>query len=853
MEASSQPRTLSADIPPHTLSHKLTVPVISSGYIDRSDRLLEKLSDSATVVITAPAGYGKTALMAASARFMAESRQVAWYQCDRFDGDAHMMIQGISAALTSFSPDAATANDEQQLLMMLDTIGNNGHACTLFIDDIEGLQSADSHDILRLLIRYRPVNMQLVLGGRTLPFPAGHLLLDPGVSWCRANDLAFQATELSEWLNRQQVMLRADQQASLLRRTEGWAAGLALWLLAWRCAGMPEHWSDELGMAEMSDYLAGEVINRLTSEQQLLLRSVALLGTFNETLAGHVVGGGVHDDLRVLLRSELYLTEVPGRPEWYRMSPMISQCLSRTFPQSQRAQIHSAAYDWFRDRDEPMAALYHACQGDISDESVGWLEGQSESILAGLDIRGLLDWFIQLNDDQLFASTDLLRVACWTHLLSYRLTSAEALIERFAALPQIQDGDINALQGYLAGMSGQLSRAERLCRMALEQLPAERFSTRFLCASMLSGVALAHRDADGARLWNRFSLDIARKTREKALEAMAHLDHGRIEFNRGHVNRCLDVLSQGLSVARSSAESEASMAHGRLLVLQGAVSWITGSGADTFDELMSQALYTCEQRSDPAAAYGYAIRALNFMGQGSHGLALSVLDEGERHLQEQQVEITGYAWLHTVRANIWISQAKYRRAHECLEALLTDADSAGVARCEYGSLLPGFALLTRARLLLMSGQLEECLQLTEHWLRHTPQGFMSTFIRLIRSGALVMTQQHAESMRQIEIVRKTFRAEGLNQQLHNWLPDLASFLNVPEITQSPATGPMAALSDREKDVLQLMAQGHSNQDIADKLYISLHTVKTHARKVNVKLGTRSRTQAIHKAKELMII
>jgi LuxR family maltose regulon positive regulatory protein len=61
------------------------------------------------------------------------------------------------------------------------------------------------------------------------------------------------------------------------------------------------------------------------------------------------------------------------------------------------------------------------------------------------------------------------------------------------------------------------------------------------------------------------------------------------------------------------------------------------------------------------------------------------------------------------------------------------------------------------------------------------------------------------------------------------------------------------LSDREKDVVKLMAQGLSNQEIAEKLFISLHTVKTHARKVNVKLGTRSRTQAIHLAKELMII
>jgi LuxR family maltose regulon positive regulatory protein len=153
----------------------------------------------------------------------------------------------------------------------------------------------------------------------------------------------------------------------------------------------------------------------------------------------------------------------------------------------------------------------------------------------------------------------------------------------------------------------------------------------------------------------------------------------------------------------------------------------------------------------------------------------------------------------------------------------------------------------------MSGRTQECLELTDDWLRDTPNGFMSVFIRLIRAGALVMNQQSSESVRQLDIVKRTFRTEGVNRQLHNWLPDLASFLAVPAMAKQTPSTLNVALSDREKDVVKLMAQGLSNQEIAEKLFISLHTVKTHARKVNVKLGTRSRTQAIHLAKELMII
>ena len=61
------------------------------------------------------------------------------------------------------------------------------------------------------------------------------------------------------------------------------------------------------------------------------------------------------------------------------------------------------------------------------------------------------------------------------------------------------------------------------------------------------------------------------------------------------------------------------------------------------------------------------------------------------------------------------------------------------------------------------------------------------------------------------------------------------------------------ISDREQGVLELIAQNLSNQEIADKLHISLHTVKTHARRINAKLDVKSRTQAIVRARELGIL
>lgn len=841
------------------LQNKMTPPRVTDTQLDRSDILVSALAECPVVMMMAPAGYGKTSVLASAAQVLASTQDVVWYQCDRYDTSPVLFLRACERALglstgigTPQNNSASAPNELEAISRLLDGIRDRATPVVMILDDISHVRYSESQAFIRLLVRYRPANLRLVFSGRFLPFYSGHLQLDPAIRWLGRKELAFSESEFAEYLHAAKLMLREEAQAPLLRVTGGWPAGLALWLMAWRSVGMPEHWSSELGIREVSDYLNGEVISGLNDELRTLLLTAASLGTFNDALLTEMLPQSEEGSQSLLFR-QLYLQEIPGKPEWYRMEPLIARCLSRLVNTAQREALHQQAYHWFRDRGDAVASLYHAGQAGESNDSHLWLAEQTDTILAGLDISGLSTWFANLNDDQLYASPQLMAVAAWTDLLAGRLEAAEGMIERLDHHQGAVPTEIIALQGYLAGARGELARAERLCQQALDNLPGERFTLRFLVTSMLASLAMAHRDPDGSRLWNRYALDIARKARQPALEAMAHLDHARIEFNRGHVSRCLKVLTQGQEVLEANAQSPDSMAHGRLMILKATVGWITGMSDEPTDKSITRAAVLCEEASDPAAAYGYAIRALNLMGQGHYTQALSVLDAGERNLQARQVSFTVYAWLHTVRSNIWISQKKYRRAHECLSALLEDADSAGVARCEYSALLPGFSTLSLSRLYLMSGQHDACLALTDSWLKHTPNGFMSVFIRLMRAGALAMKQETAESVRQMDIVRRSFRTEGVSKQLQNWLPGLVSFLNIPNTSEQTDSQPAVALSDRERDVLKLMAKGLSNQDIAEQLFISLHTVKTHARKVNVKLGTRSRTQAIHRAKELMII
>ncbi len=166
-------------------------------------------------------------------------------------------------------------------------------------------------------------------------------------------------------------------------------------------------------------------------------------------------------------------------------------------------------------------------------------------------------------------------------------------------------------------------------------------------------------------------------------------------------------------------------------------------------------------------------------------------------------------------------------------------------------MLPGLAVATQARLYLLAGKAAECLHEIDSWLRQRNNNLSMMLLQLLRGAALRAQNQHTESQQIFLQSGRVLQREGIGLDLLVWVPNLSDSL--PQRPDSEPAELSVSLSERELEVLRKIAQGLSNQEIADQLFISLHTVKTHARKINVKLAAKSRTQAIHRAKELQLI
>ena len=221
-------------------------------------------------------------------------------------------------------------------------------------------------------------------------------------------------------------------------------------------------------------------------------------------------------------------------------------------------------------------------------------------------------------------------------------------------------------------------------------------------------------------------------------------------------------------------------------------------------------------------------------------------------MQRWRVDPGSYQWLDMVKANVWIFQGKNTRARAMLEQMLAGRSWSQLPRPELFPMMPAFALLTQGRLCLTEGQAQECINLMDTGLKHFSNSFASLILQLMKAEA--SRQLHGEGMAGLNQSLRALSNKNIGVHFVKWIPSLNT-----EEQATPADADTsisaelkASLSERELEVLHKIAEGLSNQEIADQLFISLHTVKTHARKINVKLGAKSRTQAIHRAQELQL-
>jgi len=812
-------------------------------------------------LLCAPAGSGKTTLVSECLGRCPGTTRLIWIPLEGLTIGAPHLIERLALSLG-----LAQGSSESQVLVALK---QNSQPLWLMLDDWPRQPTAELDALLDRLLAASSVAIRWWLTCRRRPLiNLYRLLLEGELFELDGQALAFQPTEIELLMRQSGWKDSSGTREALLEVTSGWCAGVRLQLLG--------NQDEPLKVAALlHDYIFSEVLAPLSDELRDALQILALLPKFNEALCDHLLGKGEGQRLLQALRSQgLFIQTIPSttsRAQWSRLLRPVASLLAGGPCTESAAIIHLRAGQWFSSQGETHLAVEHTLKAGRPDLAVGFLRHlRLEQLMMGPEVALLMGWRTRIPADLVADSPELIILFSWALLFAGCLDQARQsmkLLQRFLPLnassgPHELLTQSQLLQGYLAYMSGHGSSAREQLSTALQQLPGTAWPQRLLCRSALTRIALAQARLHDAETLNHEALKEAREQNSLAFETQLELDRAQLLTSRGELNLA-DLSLQHMQGLIDALPGNAGLLQAHLHIARGHVSLRLGRHCEAQDLLLKGVMGA--ERGDSREAFSGHLGLAEIDAMQGHLLqALSRLTKAERHLQCLHVDEHLYAMpLALMRAKLQLQStpgsiplerlSEQPQAHwqqhqwqarkqlpppgfpelpEQIELLLAEAD------WRSGATLAALERLTRLhRLAQDSGRFALayfcCLKLAEN--HHALSNYKQAQCALMHAQRFAQRLQWPAPL----------------QSLQKRQPDL--FLQ-SEVSRRPVEPALqATLSDRELTVLRLIAQGLSNQEVGERLFISLHTVKTHARKINFKLGVERRTQAVAQAKAIGLL
>ncbi|MBD9424014.1 tetratricopeptide repeat protein [Pseudomonas sp. PDM15] len=835
--------------PMATLS-QADLPRLPPGHLPRPrlrDALLQ--ADCRLRLLCAPAGSGKSVLLGECMRQRPSDIQFIHLDLRGRPLGATDLLRRLSSALGLV--EASLEAIEEHLYQLQQPLW-------LLLDDYPRSPDATLDQTLNSLLLATPPQVCWWIASRRRPqLQLARLLLDGDLFELGSRELAFAENELTELLQRAGHHWLRPAVLELLEQTQGWCAGLRLRLLG----SKPGQALPTDGGGLLLDYLKREVLDELPGDWQLALYTLAQFPSFDHELCEQLLGVGEGAQLlKQLCECGLFIEAVDQDGRLLRIQPALAPTLAGQLPSSMAKALFRKACQWYVSREQITPALEYALKAGQPEVAASLMQRYTQDrLLQGRDLALLLEWRRELPATLLSSTPRLALLNAWALLLSGRLEEGEeylAALGRF--LPQtnaLRQQELiaqwKAVAGKLAFHRGDAEGARPLVAEAIVELPERSWSQRLLCYLLQVEQALAEGHFDQAQELNRVAIKEAREHGSLAFESLLALEHAKLLDIRGELLRAETLLSRLYTELTGAWGSEASPMRGRTQLLRASLLLQRGRYQEA-ETAFTSGLQECQVCSDPAAVWGHLGLAELSALHGDIADAFARIADAERLMQYSHISTHLYQGLLVlIKARLWLGQGRHAQAEKALRSLLAEAPK-----------LPPFGApelnlrlqLALAHAQLAGEQLGEALESLQALLKQAlTEGRRPLACEI---GFSLAEGLHA-SNKQNQARQALLDALALARQMGLASVERAFAQRNPAmmrwIAESAGTddgAPSALLSRRELDVLKLIAQGYSNQQIAESLFISLHTVKTHAQRINFKLGVERRTQAVARAKEL---
>ncbi len=818
--------------------------------------------------------------------------------------------EGVLAALQSPQP----PDPMSALTTLLNQISAIPDPVVLVLDDYHVIDDKRVDDALTFLLDHLPPQMHMVMTTREDPrLPLARLRARGQLTEIRAADLRFTENEAADFLNQAMGLhLTAEDVAALESRTEGWIAGLQLAALALQGLtlqgpiSMPGRDHDIHGFVQtfagdhryIVDYLVDEVLARQPDQMRAFLLQTSILERLNGPLCDTVTGQeGSRSRLVALERNNLFVVPLDETRHWFRYHHLFADVLRahlRVEQPDQIATLHRRASQWYEQNDLYADAIRHALAAEDFEHAATLIERQWHTMDANLQSEEWLRW-AQALPAEVVQDRPVLSLGCAWALLNEGSTDAaeiwlrdaERWLDPTTAAASQRPGQmvvidevvfgklaasIAAARAYAAQSIGNAAATVAYARQALDLLPPDDDVGRRVPAAIL-----------GLVQWQNGDLDAAYRSLSEALASFERTGHiiGAVSGTFGLADICITQgrLRTAGDTYRHALQLVAGMGD---LVFPGVAELHVGLGEfslecgdlDAASRHMQRGQDLGEQAVLPGdAARLYAVMARIQYARGAVDAAFQLFDEAERLFIPTPVPNVRpvAAW----RARFWISAGRIAEAQGW-------ARQSGLTVDDELHYLTEFEHLTLARLLLAQARSDgadhaaQALNLLGRLLSAADEGGrMGSAIEILVLQALVHQAQNDVTAALEPLARALTLAEpqGYVQVFVDKGPSLAELLRTAakqEIAPTYArhlltffgdAAPSAPtqqdliepLSDRELDVVRLLATELTGPEIARELVISLNTLRTHTKNIYSKLGVGNRRAAVRHAKECHLL
>jgi LuxR family maltose regulon positive regulatory protein len=869
-------------------------------------RLLDSLNDSRhrkLTLVSAPAGFGKTTLLTEWCN--PQKADIAWLALDPNDNDPTRFLVYIIAALQPIAPKLGQGvmnalrspqppSPETVLPTLLNELAAVPTDFVLVLDDYHVIETKAIHHALSFLLEHLPPQMHLVIATREDPdLPMGRLRAQAQLTEVRAAELRFTLAEATRFLNQAMGLdLSANEIAALETRTEGWIAGLQLAALALQGTSSIRARQDTATFIKsfsgshhfVMDYLVEQVLQQQSEIVQTFLLRTSILDRLCGPLCDAVLAaapGSGQQMLEYLQHANLFIVPLDNERRWYRYHHLFADLLRQRL-QQQQAQghtlfrqeadvsgLHIRASRWFEENELNIEAFQHAAAANDVERAERLTEGRGIPLHFSGGVAPILAWLESLPVDVLNARPWL----WWRHaamlLINGQTTGvAEKLQNAETALDaMLQGSEPDAKTRNLFGQIASAKATLALTRYdvetmleqshrALEFLPPENLFNRATAYWPMGYAYVLLGDRTSARRAFAEGVALSQTSGAVFTAILTTIGLGLVQELDNELYAAAETYRHVLELAGEHPQQIVGEAHlGLARILY---EWNDLEGAE---EHARQSLRLARQyeriidrfiisevfvarlklaRGDVDGAAENLARVSETARQKNFDLRLPEVAAAQVLVLIRQGKLKAAAKLaqaynlSNCQARVHLAQGNVAAALGVLAAWRQGVEEKGWADERLRVMvLQALALHANGETEASVQQLSEALALAE------PGGFVRLFVDEGASMLELLESVAARGMAP-EYISKLQAALQKEVQPSSKRTSSSPFLIEP-------------LTQREVEILRLVAQGLSNQEISERLVLSLNTVKGHNRRIFDKLQVQRRTEAVARARELRLI